>query len=210
MDSPKAVLLIGTPFYEGKVSAAYARSVLGFQDACSGRRDVEFTGLAQWGDSLLTRAKQGILTQLLVHPTATHLLFVDGDVSFEPGQVFRLLSMDVEVAAGVLEGRESWPPEVPRPEGKKGFAKVPFAGTAFMLLKKSAVLRMNRRYPELRYRNEFPQPGAGPTSLWNYALFNCLIDPKTGAFLDGDQSFCLRWTDMEGEIWMDLGNQPSF
>lgn len=203
MDPQKSVVLIGTPLYEGKVSAAYARSLLGFQEACFGRKDVEFTGVAQWGDSLLTRAKQGILTQFLAHPTATHLLFVDGDVSFKPEQLFRLLSLGREVAAGVGPR----PDQVPKREVRQGFTKVASASTAFMLLKRSAVLALHQRYPELRYRNEFPPSGADPALLWNYALFNCLIDPRTGAFLDGDQSFCRRWTDMGGEIWLDLASQ---
>ena len=37
-----------------------------------------------------------------------------------------------------------------------------------------------------------------------YALFECMIDPDTGEYLSEDFAFCRRWTDLGGEIWLDL------
>lgn len=190
MNPSAKVLLIGTPVYEGKVSARYARSVLAFQAACEGRKDILFEGVAQWGDSLITRAKQGLLSRLLGHPTATHLLLVDGDIAFTSDQVFQLLGSGVEMA-----GWGSGAPE------RTEFTQVPSIPSSFLLVQKTALAAMTERYPELKYRNELSQAGDLPLSLWNYALFNCMIDPRTQAFLDGDQSFCKRWTDMGGKIW---------
>jgi hypothetical protein len=36
-----------------------------------------------------------------------------------------------------------------------------------------------------------------------YGLFDTMIDRATGASLSEDLSFCKRWSDLGGEIWID-------
>jgi hypothetical protein len=36
-----------------------------------------------------------------------------------------------------------------------------------------------------------------------YALFDCIIDRETGTYLSEDYSFCRRWREIGGEIWID-------
>jgi hypothetical protein len=45
-------------------------------------------------DALISRARSTLLAAFLDTPCATHLLFVDADISFEPQQVERLLLFD--------------------------------------------------------------------------------------------------------------------
>jgi hypothetical protein len=45
-------------------------------------------------DALISRARSTLLAAFLDNPSATHLLFVDADISFEPQQVERLLRFD--------------------------------------------------------------------------------------------------------------------
>jgi hypothetical protein len=87
---------------------------------------------------------------------------------------------------------------------KNGFAKVRFAGTGFLMLKREVIRRMVERYPELKYTRENRAEDTLKDSPWRYALFNCMIDPATGVYLSEDFSFCRRWTDMGGVIWADL------
>ena len=199
----KANLVIGTPCYGGQVTSLYTQSVLQFQKACFSRDEVQLNSVAQWGDSLLTRARQGIVTQFLWDESATHLLFVDGDRGFEPEQVFRLLHFDADFTASPRE-KGSFETAGLAPLVRNGFVKVSAVGADLMLLKKSALKSMIGRYPELRYKSEF---GTGPDDprQWSYALFNCRIDKTSGKFLSEDHSFCRRWTDMGGEIWVDQG-----
>jgi hypothetical protein len=218
------VLLIGTPCFGGQVSSRYARSVLNFQAACLGRNDIKFDSVAHWGDSLITRARQGLVTQFLGHSTATHLLFVDSDVGFWPDQVFRLLKFDADIAAAAIlrkstsretrrEGESGQVPktetifdfesEIPSSVERNGFVKARTVGTGLMLIKRSVLKAMTEKYRDLRYRSEF---SSKPDDLryWSYALFNCLTERDRGRFLNEDESFCHRWTQMGGEIWVDL------
>lgn len=197
----KASLVIGTPCYGGQVTSLYTQSVLKFQKACFGRGDVQLLSVAQWGDSLLTRARQGIVTQFLANEAASHLLFVDGDRGFEPDQVFRLLKFDEDFTAAP-RGVDSFEAAGPVRVTRDGFVKARLVGADLTLLKKSMLKAMVGRHPELRYKSEFATRPDDPRR-WSYALFNCLIDGTSGKFLGEDYSFCRRWTDMGGEIWVD-------
>jgi hypothetical protein len=39
------------------------------------------------------------------------------------------------------------------------------------------------------------------------ALFECMIDPVTGKYLSEDFAFCRRWTDLDGQIWIDTDSK---
>jgi hypothetical protein len=56
----------------------------------------------------------------------------------------------------------------------------------------------------LAYSNAFVMGDSLSQSPYRYALFSSLLDEKLGVFLSEDYSFCRRWTDMGGEIWVDL------
>ena len=89
-------------------------------------------------------------------------------------------------------------------EMRNGFARVSFAGTGFLMIRREVLLAMLERYPELRYAHDHKPDDKLSGSPWRCALFNCMIDEQTGTYLSEDFSFCRRWTAMGGEIWADL------
>jgi hypothetical protein len=225
---PRIHLVIGTPAYGGQLTAVYATSVLRFMEACEKLGLVQAEVVVQWGDALISRARQDLVTRFIETEQATHLLFVDSDIGFTPEQVFSLIDFDAEMASGVYpykrlvlervrKAQESKKPvlsselwaygvEFEDPAKitmKNGFAKALYSGMGFVLIKKSVFLKMIQRYPELKYTGGFLPTDPYPQSANRYALFNEFIDEKTGCYLAEDQSFCRRWTNMGGEIWVD-------
>ena len=220
-------LVIGTPCFGGQLSWLYAASLLKLQQACTERK-VSLGFLLQSGDSLITRARQTIVSHFLETVDATHLLFIDADIGFEPEQVFRLLEFNQDftaaaypvkkinwdlMPAAVQAGRTplesatlSYVVDVDPSERlvtRNGFVKARYAGTGFLLIRRSALLAMIEHYPELRYTREHKADDPLANCRWRSALFNCLIDQSSGIYLSEDYSFCRRWTDMGGEIWVD-------
>ena len=51
-------------------------------------------------DSLITRSRNTLVTQFLSTP-ATHMLFIDADISFDPQQVYDMLAFDEDFVAGM-------------------------------------------------------------------------------------------------------------
>lgn len=223
----EACLVIGTPCYGRLVTDLYVRSILQLQSACFHRK-VKLQVRLAGGDALITRARQNIVAAFLADPGATHLLFIDADIGFDPDQVFRLLDFDADVSSAIYPlKRIDWAKVAAIAERKQplesgsliytvqfaneskievrsGFARVEFAGTGFFMIRRAALLAMIERYPELRYAHDHKPDDRLGGSQWRYALFNCMIDEKTGTYLSEDFAFCKRWHDMGGEIWADL------
>ena len=88
-------------------------------------------------------------------------------------------------------------------EERAGFVTGNYAGTGFMMIKRSAVLRMVAAYPETHYRGvqTFPAPKQESPNLYN--LFDCMIEPETGVYLSEDFTFCHRFRRIGGKIWLD-------
>lgn len=221
-------LLLMTPCYGGQVTALFANAVLGLQQACH-ERGLRFAWRLLGSDALITRARAEMAASFLAETDATHMLFVDADIGFSPDQVFRLLDFGADVAAAAYPTKQfDWPALArliaeghPAPhaasfnyvlgvedtgtvEVRNGFAKVRYAGTGFLMVRRAALLRMCEAYPALRYRRVQAVGDPLIDSPYRVALFDCMIDPVSGAYLSEDFAFCRRWTDLGGEIWLDV------
>ena len=221
-------LVVATPCFGGQVSSIYANSIFRLQRAIRSISNMEFKVLLRDGDALITRARANLVTQFLDDPTATHFLFVDADIGFEPEQVFRLIESGADVVAGVYPiKRVNWNkavrmmaigrPEIPSaaldyvlevddPDHVavvNGFTRVRYAGTGFLMIRRHAFEKMCVAYRSLQFFREHSQDTlAGSPN--RFALFECMIDPGSGTYLSEDFAFCKRWTDIGGEIWADL------
>jgi hypothetical protein len=225
--SSKVNLAIATPCSGGQISVRYASSVFKLQKMLRRYANLNLKLLFRDGDALITRARASLIAQFLEDPSATHLLFVDADIGFEPDQVIRLLQCGADVCAAIYPvKRIDWDKvkstietarpnpaaaalkyvfEVEDPDAvteKGGFVKVRYAGTGFLMIRRGALESMCARYPELRYRRDH-STDAATSSDNRFALFECMI-AEDGTYLSEDFAFCKRWTDMGGEIWADL------
>jgi hypothetical protein len=89
-----------------------------------------------------------------------------------------------------------------------------YAGGGFQLIRRAALERMTAAYPETHFNrvHGFPMSGSRRDAVQSssfYALFDCIIDPESGAYLSEDYSFCRRWRQIGGEIWIDVASKLS-
>jgi hypothetical protein len=220
-------LVIATPCYGGQVSVLYAASLFKLQQMIRSYGGLTLKVLFKDGDALITRARASLLSQFLDDPLATHLLFLDADIGFEPEQVLRLIQCGADMCAAVYPvKRLDWDKvrqtiETARPDPataalsyvfevddpsavieRAGFVKVRYAGTGFLMVRRQAAEKMCVRYPHLQYKRDH-SIDAATVSDNRFALFECMI-ADDGTYLSEDFAFCKRWTDMGGEIWADL------
>ena len=224
----RASLFVATPCFGGQVTTAYANSLLKLQSACR-MRSVDFEWLMLGGDALITRARADLVAHFLDRPHATHLLFIDADIGFEPAQAFRLLAFDADVVAAAYPAkridwqrvREVVAAGLPAPESsaleyvfevedpsriaaRNGFVKVRYAGTGFLLIRRQALTALCAAHPELHYRRTSSTTDPLGSSPNRYALWDTLIDAASEIYLSEDYAFCRRWIDCGGEIWLDV------
>ncbi len=220
-------LVIGTPCYGGNLSHHYVISVLELQAACQ-RRGIGLTFKLLGNNSLITRARNLIVSQFLDDPAATHLMFIDGDIGFAPERVFALLDADRDVAGAVYPMKtldwsriaaqlKAGAPDVKSSalnyvvdfadpahiEIERDFVKVRRIGTGFLMIRRGVFERMAARYPALKFNSRHAGANRELGSDNSYAFFDCMIEPETGAYLSEDYTFCRRWIEMGGEIWAD-------
>ena len=102
MKKAPANLMIGTPAYGGMVHTDFVSTLLQFQSA-----GLPFALMTIGNESLITRARNTILSAFHVRPEFTHLLFLDGDVFLPVDGLKRMLahSKDVIGAPVALKGR---------------------------------------------------------------------------------------------------------
>ena len=224
---PAPVILLATPCFGGLVHQSYMLSV------CKLMRCAESEGFALdlallGSDALITRSRSVLVARFLDMTQATHLLFVDADIAFEPEQLLRLLRFDEDFVAALyplksvdwdaLPGRAiAGEPlrsagltyvgtllEPPQRQVRDGFATAKYAGTGFQLIRRAVFERLIAAHPELRFTTVHTIAREAPRSANLYALFDCQIDPETGDYLSEDYAFCRRWRAIGGDIWLDL------
>ena len=213
-------LFVATPCFGCKVTNVYATSVMMLKAECAKRGvgvQFEFIG----NESLVERARN-ILTAMFLKSDATHLLFIDADIGFDPESVFRLLDSDKGVVGGVypkksidwglVQSKTAAGSDEPAHQMgldfniniaknetmEDGFVRVLDTATGFLLIRRDVIERMNEAY-----RDElFAVNDIQGKSVKDYvALFACMIDPTSKRFLSEDYAFCRRYQQIGGEIW---------
>ena len=211
------------------MSHVYVHSLLKLMSA-PGRQAFSIGLITSAHDSLITRSRNALVKSFLDNPTATHLLFVDADIGFEPEAVQRLLAFDEDLVAGMYPvkvvdwsrlsaaARAGMSPQglrdaathfvgVPHKAGEReersGFVTGDYAGTGFMMIKRELLERLIAAYPETEYRTmqTFPVQKVGAASYYN--LFDCMIEPGTGVYLSEDFTFCHRARQIGAKVWLD-------
>jgi hypothetical protein len=223
----KPFVMIATPCFGGLVNQGYMMSVLKLvRLASAGEFDLDVVLLG--GDSLITRSRSVLVSRFLDNPLATHLMFVDADIAFEPDQFLRLLRLEKDFAAGAYPLKQIDWRSLPRRAIKgeslaaaglsyvgqvcagdelryeNGFATAIYAGGGFQLIRRPVFERLIAAHPELKFKAVHTLTNAKPTEDHLYALFECAIEPKSGVYLSEDYAFCARWRALGGEIWLDL------
>ncbi len=232
-NSPAAAgisLVIATPCFGGQIAVQYAASLLKLQARLRSYSGVNLKVRFKDGDALITRARASLISQFLEDADATHLLFIDADIGFEPEQVLRLIQCGAEVCAAIYPvKRIDWAKvkstiEAARPNpaaaalqyvfevddpnavtAQSGFVKVRYAGTGFLMIRRAALERMCARYTHLQYKRDHSLDAAVESEK-RFALFESMI-AEDGTYLSEDFAFCRRWTDIGGEIWADLSSR---
>ena len=190
------------PCYGGQISEVTFTSFVRFI-ARAPQLGLEWSLDTLVNESLIPRGRNALVARAMHNPRATHLMFLDADIGFDPDYILMLLQEDVDVIGGGYPKKSLPIDYVINPitdgEADDGKAEVERIGTGFLLLKREVFSRMAEAMPDLKYTDDC---GLDPSINEHlYAFFECgLFGEKV--FMSEDWLFCNRWRELGGRIFI--------
>jgi hypothetical protein len=153
-------------------------------------------------ESLVTRARNNLMAKMMTNASATHFMFIDADIRFQPESILQMMACDKDVIGGLYPKKAlpvNYVINLKRETKVQGdIFTVDTMGTGFLLFKRHVYETLCKAHPETKYVDDV---GLGkqyePTM---YSIFDVAIDEK-GHYLSEDWLFCRRWSALGGEIW---------
>jgi hypothetical protein len=200
-DFTKCHLHIGMPCYGGNVSEPTMTSLLRFI-LMAQQVGLNWSLDTMVNESLVTRARNNLMAKMMTNASATHFMFIDADIRFQPESILQMMACDKDVIGGLYPKKAlpvNYVINLKRETKVQGdIFTVDTMGTGFLMFKKHVYETLCKAHPETKYVDDV---GLGkqyePTM---YSIFDVAIDEK-GHYLSEDWLFCRRWSALGGEIW---------
>ncbi len=194
-------VFIAIPAYTGLIHLGTMRSIVTDMLKLADRGD-KVTIFDECGNAMIADCRALIVSKFL-ESDATDLIFVDSDVAWEAGAILKLVDNEKDFIAGAYPQRKDpinfcirW---INKPElqaDSDGLLEVEGVPAGFMKLTRKMLEEMITKYPD----TEFYCEPAKDNKAWG--LFDSFwLDSRVK--LGEDYSFCRRWTEMGGKIWID-------
>ena len=201
-DFKKCHLHIGIPCYGGMMSEPTVTSLLNFL-LLAQKLGLNWTLDTMVNESLVTRARNNLMAQMLCNKDATHFMFIDADIRFEGTAPLRLMVADKDVIGGLYPKKSAGPADYvvnlnPRTSVQGDCFTVNTIGTGFLMFKRDVYERLIKAHPETKYGNDMRFAKECEENM--YAIFDCKIDDD-GMYLSEDWLFCRRWQALGGRVW---------
>jgi hypothetical protein len=206
---PGLSVFIATPMYGGMAAGTYTMS-LAHTPAAFFKNGLGLFFACAMNDSLVPRARNYLTAQFLKSP-ATHLMWIDADIGFDPADIVSMVRADKDIVCGIYPKKEIHWREVARaaregvpaerlcdferslvvnliddsPErvSSDGLVEIANAGTGFMLIKRSVFEAISG---DVASYVDGSTPGIDLKEF--YAVS---IDPEAGnSLLSEDYHFC--------------------
>ncbi len=228
---PDIKVTVATPAFGEIFYTPYVQSLLRLQRALHRRNGAMDHASVSYAH--INEARNYLLTHWYDKSDASHLLFVDADMGFEPQLILDMLAFDKPVVGVIYTKRQidlrrlaESAAKGERPEraiarahdfivrplrGRaprriKGFMEVAACGTGIMLIKRQAIAAMLKTLPEI---SEPTATNASPLAAGLERMIR-VFDNITvnGALLVNDFAFCHRWQTLcKGELWARVDQQ---
>lgn len=194
-------IFVAIPVYDGKLHVESVRCLFSEQHIASGIGDVltvnflsSMAGIAHGRNQLASE---------FMKSDADRMIFLDSDVTFEPGALAKLAHMPADFVGGCYRYKrqeECYPMgwlNDPDSKGlrmdKHGLIEVNGLPTGFLALSRKVFQTMKDRFPERELQEHF-----------GHKMFAYFQMPFINGHLHGeDNFFCREWREAGGKIYLD-------
>jgi hypothetical protein len=102
--APLAKLFVATPMYGGMCTGLYASAVMQCVGTF-GQAGIQMYYSFMMNESLITRARNSMAHDF-IKSDATHLMFIDADIGFNPQDIPRMITADKDIICGIYPKKE--------------------------------------------------------------------------------------------------------
>jgi hypothetical protein len=197
-------IFIATPAFDGRVHIPYA---LSFADTSVALKQAGYEVKSYLvGSGSLLVAERNRIIQTFWDSNCDYMLCIDSDLGWATQGVLEMLKQDKEFMCGIYPARGTdgktfiFRPALNKDGSiiqEKHLLKMEYIPAGFMLIKRSVIVKMRDKFPELYYEPKDPRNNPEP----GYAFFNTEI--YEGEFWGEDFVFCRRAREAGVEIWCD-------
>ena len=229
-------IFIATPMFGGQCNYMYMISLINLLNRL-GQAGIPAMFEIAANESLITKARN-ILVEGFLKSNATHLLFLDADLGFDPDDVMRMIQQDKDIIGGqyakkkinweVVKNVVNMNPNIPghsinavvaestfKPVGEvmtfniNEPVEVESIATGLMLVKREVFETMAKELPEIEIISGGSET-MDPKTMTRitdphrkaHAYFDVSIDPETRAYTSEDFTFCKRWRQLGGKVFL--------
>lgn len=205
--TPFTALMVATPMGGGGVcDQSYMLGMIDLRSEMQ-RRDMPLHVCALRHESQVHRGRNACVARFIAS-NASHLLFIDADIGFSADAVLRLLAHQEHLVGGTYRLKDTSVTRyacLPLPKAARtayGLVEVEGLPGGFMMVSRDCIMRMTGAYDGLRHVSRFASDAdREPWEAHLYQLFgNPIVD---GVEWGEDLSFCRRWRDIGGRVWLD-------
>jgi len=219
-------LFVATPMYGGQCFGFYAQSCLQLQNLCKNANvNVSFSYL--FNESLIQRARN-LLASHFLKSDATHMMFIDADIRFNPNDIFPMMEADKDIICGIYPKKEiNWltvrnainagVPDDQLKHHTGAFVvnlvdyqtEVPVpvnqpveiwnGGTGFMLIKREVFEGLIGKVP--MYLNNVLDLQNKDNGQTIHEFFATQIEPESKLLLSEDYDFCKKARNNGFKVW---------
>lgn len=201
-DKPK--IFVGTPCYNGAYAAGYVIGLMALgRRAVKGEFDLVYP--PHIGDSLVTRARNGVLHTFL-QTDCTHLMWIDDDITFTPDDVLSLVNSGYDFTCGAYPKKDQTKINDPskmdyvvsrtfdKEVDANGWQSVSICGTGFMCWTRKVADTLLEQAKLLPYKH------GSAEDKFEYRIFHNDIGPGL-VYMSEDYWVCWEWLKTSGKIW---------
>ena len=212
----KAHIFVATPMYGGMCAGFYTQSIIQLQKVFA-EQGIDASFSFMFNESLITRARNGLVQNFLKMKEATHLFFIDADIRFFAEHVPPMIQANKDIICGIYPKKEiNWqfvrnaveagvPNEhlqyftgsfVVNLVNYSGNVTVPInkpveiwnGGTGFMLIKRKVFEKLADKVPSYT-NNIVDMSGNLKIEPIKEFFFTC-IEEETNILMSEDYAFC--------------------
>jgi hypothetical protein len=193
------------PCYGGQLTEQTFMSYIKWSNTAR-QLGLDWTVETMTNESLISRARNTLVSKFLFTKESTHLMFIDADIGWEPWHLLVMLDAQKDVIGG-LYPMKSLPikwcvngiPGQPEPTPDQNLIEVSKTGTGFMLIKRDVFEKLDAHPATKPFKNDIGLPQELDPYMKTY--FDTAV--REGRYYSEDWTFCENWRDLGGQVWVD-------